>query len=93
MGQSKFLTTRQRQVAELMTRGYSTKKIAARLCISIRTVESHRAAIWEALGFNTMDELYKYINPTPVVVVLTSHPENTSVVIGEEVLRLFNETH
>lgn len=35
------LSTRQAQVAELVARGFPTKKIAAKLAISVRTVENH----------------------------------------------------
>lgn len=41
------LTPRQRQIMELVVAGHPSKNIAADLCISQRTVESHRASIME----------------------------------------------
>jgi DNA-binding NarL/FixJ family response regulator len=90
MGQLRLsgLTPRQRQVAELLARGYSNKQIAARLCVSVRTVESHRANIYEKLGISSIRELYVIVNPVPVVLVLTSHPDSTSIMIGQEIIEL-----
>lgn len=39
------LTTRERQVLSLLARGYTNKKMAAHLAISIKTVEAHRAKL------------------------------------------------
>ena len=45
----KGLTPRQREVMELMVRGFTNKKIAADLGISGRTVELHRARVFRSL--------------------------------------------
>ena len=45
------LTRRERQVAELIAEGLSTKKIATRLVISPRTAEGHVEHILTKLGF------------------------------------------
>lgn len=39
------LTTRERQVLSLLARGYTNKKMASYLAISIKTVEAHRAKL------------------------------------------------
>jgi two-component system response regulator FixJ len=44
------LSPRERQVAELLCEGLSNKAIAARLSLSARTVELHRAHVMEKLG-------------------------------------------
>lgn len=48
------LTPRQREVLELVARGWRTKEIAAALGLSVKTVESHRAAIMRRLGVHRM---------------------------------------
>jgi two-component system response regulator NreC len=54
------LTAREREVLQLIAEGVSTKKIADRLYVSVKTVESHRHNIMEKLGLRTTAELTKY---------------------------------
>lgn len=51
---SGHLTPRQREVLGLVARGWRTKEIAAALGLSVKTVESHRAAIMRRLGVHRM---------------------------------------
>lgn len=44
------LTSRQREVLQLVAEGLSTKEIARRLGLSVKTVESHRAQLMLRLG-------------------------------------------
>jgi DNA-binding NarL/FixJ family response regulator len=44
------LSRRQRQVLQMIAEGQRTKAIATTLAVSVKTVESHRAAIMERLG-------------------------------------------
>ncbi|HET9714634.1 MAG TPA: response regulator [Pseudolabrys sp.] len=53
------LTERQRQVLELAVAGLSNKEIAARLGISFRTVENHRAWMMERMGARNLAELVR----------------------------------
>ena len=53
------LTPRQRQVAELVGRGYSTAEIAAELFISPRTVESHVANLLGRLELRSRRQLVR----------------------------------
>lgn len=53
------LTPREREVLGLIAKGKQSKEIAAALCISLKTVEFHRANIREKLGVTTVSELYK----------------------------------
>lgn len=44
------LTARQREILQLIAEGRSTREIATRLFISVKTVETHRAQIMQRLG-------------------------------------------
>jgi DNA-binding NarL/FixJ family response regulator len=48
--QLEMLTPRQRQILQLLAEGQGTRAIAARLNVSVKTVETHRAHIMERLG-------------------------------------------
>jgi DNA-binding NarL/FixJ family response regulator len=54
------LTNREREVLQLIAEGKSTKEIAARLSVSVKTVETHRRQIMEKLGIFSIAELTKY---------------------------------
>ena len=54
------LTPRQRQVLRLVVEGRTMKEIAARLGISIKTAEAHRAQITERLGIRDVPGLVRY---------------------------------
>lgn len=43
------LTRRQREILQLIAEGWSTRNIAERLCISVKTVETHRAQLMQRL--------------------------------------------
>jgi DNA-binding NarL/FixJ family response regulator len=54
------LTTRQREVLQLVAEGKSNKEIAALLNVSIKTVDYHKARIMDELGLRTTAELTRY---------------------------------
>jgi two-component system response regulator NreC len=54
------LTPRQREVLTLIAQGLSNQEIAAKLDISVRTVERHRENIMERLNLHSRVELVKY---------------------------------
>lgn len=58
--QREVLTTRQREVLQLVAEGYSAKEIANALRISIKTAEFHKAGIMQKLGLHTTADLTKY---------------------------------
>ena len=51
------LTPRERQVVNLIARGYSYRETAARLSISVKTLESHMGHIFEKLSVASRHEL------------------------------------
>jgi DNA-binding NarL/FixJ family response regulator len=57
---AKPLSSRERDVLELIARGKSSKEIAAILDIGVTTVETHRRQITDKLGLRTIAELTKY---------------------------------
>jgi len=54
------LTVRERQIVKLVAEGMSNKVIAAHLSISIKTVETHRAAAMQKAGVSTVAGLTMY---------------------------------
>ena len=57
---SEKLTPRQREVLQLIAEGHSTKEIAYRLELSVKTVETHRAQLMERLQIRDIAGLVKY---------------------------------
>lgn len=55
------LTSRQREISELISKGWRNKDIANKLGISRRTVEGHRGAIYDKLGVSNAVELTRKI--------------------------------
>jgi DNA-binding NarL/FixJ family response regulator len=54
------LTARQREVLQLIAEGQNTKDIAARLNVSIKTVETHRKQLMERLDIHDVAGLVRY---------------------------------
>jgi DNA-binding NarL/FixJ family response regulator len=54
------LTAREREVLQLIARGYMYKEIAARLNISAKTVESHVSSVLRKLQLSTRHELTRW---------------------------------
>jgi DNA-binding NarL/FixJ family response regulator len=65
------LTPRQREVLQLVAEGNTTKEIAKKLTISVKTVEMHRTRVMAALDIHDIAGLVRYairtglISPTP----------------------------
>ena len=55
-----LLTTREREILQLIAEGSSNKKIAEVLFISPKTVETHRTHIMDKLNIHNRTELIKY---------------------------------
>lgn len=54
------LTSREREVLQMVGEGYTNQDIANRLHLSIKTVQSHRAAVMEKLGLRDVTHLVRY---------------------------------
>jgi DNA-binding NarL/FixJ family response regulator len=54
------LSTREREVLQLIAEGKSTKQIATALSLSKKTVDNHRAHLMSKLKVSTLAELIKY---------------------------------
>lgn len=57
---STVLTPREREVVQLLAEGKSTKQVAARLHVSVKTVETHRRQVMEKLDIHSVAALTKY---------------------------------
>jgi DNA-binding NarL/FixJ family response regulator len=53
------LSPREREVLQLVAEGWATKEIAARLHVSVKTIETHRGQIMDKLGVRSVAELTK----------------------------------
>lgn len=51
------LTQREREILKLIAEGYRNKEIAGDLCISVKTVEKHRANLMEKLDLHSIQAL------------------------------------
>jgi len=54
------LTDREREIVQLLAEGGSNKEVADRLGISVKTVETHRAAVMKKLQFKSFSDLVRY---------------------------------
>lgn len=54
------LTTREREVLQLIAEGLSTKMIAKELCLSGKTIDWHRSRIMRKLGIESVAGLVRY---------------------------------
>jgi DNA-binding NarL/FixJ family response regulator len=55
-----LLTSREREVLQLLAEGKTTKEIAALLNLSVYTVEAHRGRILEKLNLHSIGELVRF---------------------------------
>jgi PAS domain S-box-containing protein len=60
MRQLSFLSVRERQMLELIARGYATKEAAGRLGISYKTADSHRSHLLKKLGIHETASLVRF---------------------------------
>ena len=55
-----FLTDREREVLQLVAESNSTKEIASKLCISVKTVDNHRTNLMRKLNLHDVASLTRY---------------------------------
>ncbi len=56
------LTTREREVLRLIARGYTYKEVASRLCLSVKTIETHVSAVLRKLQLSNRHQLTVWAN-------------------------------
>jgi DNA-binding NarL/FixJ family response regulator len=61
------LTAREKEVITLIAQGFISKEIAAKLYISVATVETHRTNLMTKLGVRNVAELVSYAFRTDLV--------------------------
>jgi len=54
------LTSREREVLQLIAEGHSTKSIAAQMFVSTKTIETHRSKLMKKLDIHSIAALTKY---------------------------------
>ncbi|MFC2008186.1 response regulator [Chloroflexota bacterium] len=65
------LTTREREVLQLLVEGRSTKEIAHQLGLSPKTIETHRQQIMNKLNIHSVAQLTKYAIREGIIAVET----------------------
>lgn len=58
--QHEALSAREREILQLVAEGHPSSEIGARLHVSPRTVETHRASLMRKLGLRTRTDLLRY---------------------------------
>lgn len=64
---AKRLSTRQREVLQLLAEGFTTKEIALRLNVSGKTVETHRMTLMNTLDIHNIAGLVRYAIRTGLI--------------------------
>jgi DNA-binding NarL/FixJ family response regulator len=67
-----ILTPRQREVLQLVAEGLTSKEVADRLGVSVRTVESHRAQLMKRLGVSNVPGLVRSAIRLGIVTVAST---------------------
>jgi DNA-binding NarL/FixJ family response regulator len=68
------LTSREREVVQLLAEGRSTKEVASQLDLSVKTAETHRSNIMRKLGLHSVSELVLYAVRNNIVQVAAGLP-------------------
>jgi DNA-binding NarL/FixJ family response regulator len=63
------LTSREREVVQLLAEGKSSKEVACHLNLSVKTAETHRSNIMRKLGLHSVSELVLYAVRNSIVQV------------------------
>jgi len=71
------LTSREREVVQLLAEGRSTKEVASHLNLSVKTAETHRSNIMRKLGLHSVSELVLYAVRNNIIQVSAITPSST----------------
>jgi two-component system response regulator NreC len=72
------LSMREREIFELFVRGFDNRAIAKELCISTKTVESHRGHIFQKLNLHSMADLVRFAFSRKLVSCQTAADDDRS---------------
>ena len=61
------LSTREREIVQLLAEGKSSKEVAVALGISVKTAETHRAHIMRKMEFHSVGEIVRYAVRTQII--------------------------
>jgi DNA-binding NarL/FixJ family response regulator len=64
------LSNREKQILQLVAEGFSTREIAGRLGLSVRTVDNHRTNIMRKLNLHNVAALTRYAIQNELVTSL-----------------------
>jgi DNA-binding NarL/FixJ family response regulator len=70
------LSAREREVLTLLVQGHTNQEIAARLFLSVKTIETYRARIADKLGLRTRADLVRYALAIGLLGAETTSQEN-----------------
>lgn len=59
-GKTDLISSREREIIQLLAEGHSNKEIALMLNLSLKTVETHRSNIMHKMGFKSITDLVLY---------------------------------
>lgn len=65
VGRELPLTRREREIATLAAHGLTSKEIAERLVLSVRTVDNHLHSAYTKIGLHGRSELAAIFHPPP----------------------------
>jgi DNA-binding NarL/FixJ family response regulator len=68
------LTSREREIVQLLAEGKSTKEVAAMLNLSVKTAETHRSNVMRKLGIHSVSELVLYAIRNNIIQAEASPP-------------------
>jgi len=71
------LTSRQREILQLIAEGLTSKQIAQRLTVSVKTIEAHRGRLMARLGIHDIAGLVRWAIRNHVVVLDGVSPNET----------------
>ena len=84
------LTSREREVVQLLAEGKSTKEVACHLNLSVKTAETHRSNIMRKLGLHSVSELVLYAVRNNIVQVTGNMPYLPAIAPGSVEASLTN---
>jgi DNA-binding NarL/FixJ family response regulator len=77
------LTSREREVVQLVAEGKSTKEVASHLNLSVKTAETHRSNIMRKLNVHSVSELVLYAVRNSIIQVSVPPLGDASPSLGE----------